>query len=376
MIKGISMILLIDDAEELHRLTDVILQEGFRIREPAAQDEVMLVVAAKELDFEDGGNQAGVAGQAEKALASVISFPKVQSGRKEAVVGKQVHTSHERVNGTYSLREIDPLVASVRKILGEQPPRTQQESQELATPGFVRRAAHECSNLLQAITGNVDLLLKRLPEADPSREVLAAMGRAAWRAAELSQGLLGRMCRLPGPLRLDCGQAVRDTATLLRPLLDESITFEVLTPPGLWSVDADASQVIQILMNLCLNARDAMGKCGNLTLAAANLSLTHAATPSATGPRAGEFVRFRVADTGHGIPANILPRIYDQDFTTKDTDRGNGVGLAVVREFVEQHHGWIECATELTRGTSFDIFLPRAADEGLPVEPLQSASVG
>ncbi len=114
-------------------------------------------------------------------------------------------------------------------------------------------------------------------------------------------------------------------------------------------------------MNLCLNARDAMPGGGRLEVESANVSFTDAEARGQAERRPGDFVRLRVRDEGQGIPPDVLPRIYDPFFTTKEVGKGTGLGLSVAFGIVKQHHGWIECRSVVGRGTYFDVFLPHKA---------------
>src|SRR5262249_32890833 len=129
-----------------------------------------------------------------------------------------------------------------------------------------------------------------------------------------------------------------------------------------WTVQADPGQMNQVLMNLCINARDAMPDGGRLLLQAANVSIDAQTGRQQLEARPGEFVRLRVQDTGQGIPPAVRPRIFQPFFTTKGPGKGTGLGLAMVYGIVQQHQGWIECDSEVGRGTHFDIYLPRSLE--------------
>jgi CheY-like chemotaxis protein len=144
------------------------------------------------------------------------------------------------------------------------------------------------------------------------------------------------------------------------------VRLTVSRAPALWGVQADPNQLTQVLTNLCLNAVDAMPAGGQLLLDACNRDLSAAETVSNLEARPGPFVRLRVADTGKGIPTELLDRIFDPFFSTKGM--GSGLGLAMVHGIVKQHQGWIECHSAAGQGTTFDLYLPRArADVGAAV---------
>jgi PAS domain S-box-containing protein len=231
--------------------------------------------------------------------------------------------------------------------------------------------AHDFNNLLTVITGNLSLAQAGLPAGDPQREVLEAVERAAWRAAELVRQLLGFSRQTVLWLQpTDLNACVAEVVRVLRRTVDPRITIDTQAAAGLWPTRADPGQLNQVLLNLCLNARDAMPEGGRLLLETANVVLDEAAARASAEARPGEYVRLRVSDTGHGIPADLLPRIFDPYFTTKEQGKGTGLGLAMVFGIVQQHRGWIDCASAVGQGTRFDVYLPRLpASEPAPAAP-------
>ena len=220
--------------------------------------------------------------------------------------------------------------------------------------------AHDFNNLLTVILGNVSLLRAGRSPEDIDDELLSATEKAALRAAELTSKLLGFARRTA--LRLvetDLNACLEETVMILRRTIDPAITIQVDRAPQLWKVEADPSQMNQVLMNLCLNARDAMPKGGCLRLETSNGVLDEEYARLHIEARAGEFVRLRVQDTGHGMPPEVRQRIFEPFFTTKEPGKGTGLGLAMVFGIIKQHKGWIDCYSEVDRGTRFDIYLPR-----------------
>src|SRR5262249_30301938 len=149
---------------------------------------------------------------------------------------------------------------------------------------------------------------------------------------------------------------------------------EVNNRPDLWPAMADLGQINQVLMNLCLNARDAMPEGGRLTLQADNITLDEEHASRHVEARAGEFIRLRVVDTGRGIPADILPHIFEPFFTTKEPGKGTGLGLAMVFGIVKQHQGWITVKSEVNQGSCFDLYIPRSDIPKLADSPPRVAS--
>jgi signal transduction histidine kinase len=228
--------------------------------------------------------------------------------------------------------------------------------------------AHDFNNLLTAITGNAALLLQRLPPQGPESELAVVIERAAWRAAELTRQLLGFSRRTLLWLKpTDLNDAVAEVVGLLRRTIDPRVTLEVRRAQGLWLVQADPGQMSQVLMNLCLNACDALPNGGTLTLETSNAVVGEEHARADLEARPGSFVRVSVADTGHGIPAELLPRLFEPFFTTKEEGQGTGLGLAMVHGIVRQHQGWVQCRSEVGRGARFDIYLPRL--DGAPAPP-------
>jgi PAS domain S-box-containing protein len=237
--------------------------------------------------------------------------------------------------------------------------------------------AHDFNNLLTAILGNVSLIAGGLPEGDPNRPLAAAAEAAALRAATLTGQLLGfarRTLLRPQPLRLDA--LAGETAALLRHTFDPRVAIQVRTPPEPWLVLADANQMNQVLMNLCVNARDALPNGGRLLVQVGNVVLAEGDVRGRLEARPGEFVRLRVADTGHGMPPEVRERIFEPFFTTREQGQGNGLGLAVVFGVVKQHHGWIECHSQPGQGTRFDVYLPRHHPDTPAVPPAPAPARG
>jgi PAS domain S-box-containing protein len=232
--------------------------------------------------------------------------------------------------------------------------------------------AHDFNNLLTSVIGHVSLLLRGTSKQDPDRLQLEAIEQAASRAADLTRQLLGFARKTPPRMSpTDLGKCLDEVVSIVRPALGRRITVEVRCAPGLWVVQANAGQLNQVLMNLCLNARDAMPEGGLLVLGADNAVLDEAQAHRHAQARAGEFARLSVCDSGHGIPPDLLPRIFEPFFTTKEPGRGTGLGLAVVYGIVQQHSGWIECSGVENQGTRFDIYLPRLGEDPIasPPEP-------
>jgi PAS domain S-box-containing protein len=234
--------------------------------------------------------------------------------------------------------------------------------------------AHDFNNLLTVILGNLGLILSEKTTINTSRSLLQETEKAAARAADLTRQLLGFARKTV--LRLepsDLGDALQEVISLLRHIIDPRISIDITTPDNLWTVQADRGQMHQVLMNLCLNARDAMPEGGRLVLEAANVTIDPDAARLHSDALAGDYVRLRVCDNGSGIPKEIRERIFEPFFTTKGPGKGTGLGLALVYGIVKQHQGWIECNSEPKQGTTFHVYLPRFHSPAEAANPTTSS---
>ena len=220
--------------------------------------------------------------------------------------------------------------------------------------------AHDFNNLLTAVQGYAELLLHSLADS-PLRPDVEEIYRASERAAMLTRQLLAFSRRqILSPENLDLNARVLEMSRMLGRLIGEHISVDLRLAPDAWSVRADAAQLEQAIVNLGVNARDAMPQGGHLTIETANREL---AGPEAQelGVQPGAYVTLLVRDSGSGITPDVKPRIFDPFFTTKPMGQGTGLGLAMVYGFVRQSGGAIEVESEPGRGSTFTLFLPRAS---------------
>jgi len=243
------------------------------------------------------------------------------------------------------------------------------QSQKMEAVGTLAGGvAHDFNNLLTGILGNIALMRASLPPANPVLENLNAAETAARRAADLTKGLLTYSRNaMVMPVVLDVDAAVWETLDLLRQSLPATITIVRDFQPDTWSILADRSQLTQILLNLAVNARDAMDGRGTLTISVHNEVIDEEYLHHYSFARTGEFVHLRVSDTGPGLPEVIAQHLFEPFRTTKPVGSGTGLGLSIVYGAVKQAGGWITAVSTQGTGATFDIFLPRSTS---PVDPV------
>ncbi len=245
-----------------------------------------------------------------------------------------------------------------------------RQAQRMEAVGqFAGGIAHDFNNVLAVIQMQTSLLLSD-PEMSPKLHggMQMIMG-AAERAANLTRQLLTFSRREMSQARdIDPAKVMGDTAKLLRRIVDKNIDLETRFAPELPAVHADSAMLEQVLMNLVINARDAMPNGGRLVVLLDAVDVDTARTAVHPGVKPGRFVRLCVVDTGCGIRPENLPRIFQPFFTTKAPGAGTGLGLATVFRIVTEHHGWIEVDSEIDVGTNFQVFLPALESAAAKIE--------
>ena len=232
--------------------------------------------------------------------------------------------------------------------------------------------AHDFNNLLTAIKGNLELAMMEIQPIDPRFEYLADADKAADSASSLTRQLLTfSRKQVIDPKVINLNDVITHVRKLLARLIGEDVTLEHFVEPELASVRFDPGQVEQILINLAVNARDAMPNGGLLTLETANVDLDEEYVKSHPYVEAGPYVMLAVSDTGAGMTDAIRANLFEPFFTTKEAGRGTGLGLAMVYGAVKQNGGQIEVYSEPGHGTTFKIYLP-AVDQaaGTALEPI------
>jgi PAS domain S-box-containing protein len=255
----------------------------------------------------------------------------------------------------------------VEEALGESEEQLRQSQKLEAIGQLAGGVAHDFNNLLTVIGGYSSILLGKLPQDSPHRSSIEEIKKANDRASALTRQLLAfSRKQILQPKVLDLNTVVTDLEKMVRRLIGEDIDLLTITSPVLGRVKADPGQIEQVLLNLIVNARDAMPKGGKLTIETRNVvhseeyAQRHAALP-------GPYVMLAVSDTGRGMDATTQPRVFEPFFTTKGSGKGTGLGLATVYGIVKQSGGNIRVYSEVGRGSTFKVYLPRV-DEAVDGE--------
>jgi PAS domain S-box-containing protein len=303
--------------------------------------------------------EARVLGESTIIVDALFSPLRSESGAVVEIVASAVDIT-ERKRTEDALRESEERLRELQKME--------------AIGQLAGGVAHDFNNILTVIQGHASLL-----EADHSpknvRECARQIAEGAERAAALTrQLLLFSRRQVMQPATINLNDVVGALSGMFERVLARNILLETVQAPDLPWIHADAGMIEQVLINLVVNSRDAMPAGGRLTVAttAAHISETDARRHPDALP--GPWVRLSVSDTGNGIAPDLLPKIFEPFFTTKNADKGTGLGLATAYGIVKQHHGWIEVASDVGRGTTIDVYLPaRSGPPAATANPVAAA---
>ena len=278
-------------------------------------------------------------------VAEVAATPELRESRIVGILGVARDVT-ERLNLEQQLRQSQKMEAVGRLAGG---------------------VAHDFNNILTAITGYSDLLLEDLAPSDPRRLDVDEIRKSAERAAGLTRQLLAFSRQQVMQVQaLDLNALIRETERMLGRLLGEDVQVAATLAPDLGAVKADPGQLEQVIMNLAVNARDAMPQGGRLTFETANVELDELYSRDHFPAGPGSYVMLAVSDTGVGMSEDTQAHLFEPFFTTKEKGKGTGLGLATVYGIVKQTGGFIWVYTELGHGSTFKIYLPRAAESPQP----------
>ncbi|HKS80740.1 MAG TPA: PAS domain S-box protein [Candidatus Acidoferrales bacterium] len=302
------------------------------------------------------------------------SFPPIAAHRR-AVAGEPVTFHLEWKNGSYTFH-VEPMRASDGELLGaicmaldvtdrKQLEEQFRQAQKMEAVGRLAGGiAHDFNNLLMVIQGYADLLTDRLPEGEGLRRNAEQIQMAAQRATGLTRQLLAfSRKQMLAPKVLNIQSIISEMEKILRRLIGEDVELLTSSESDLWLVKADRSQIEQVVMNLAVNARDAMPQGGRLTIEACNVELDESFGHAPAMLARGKYVLLAVTDNGIGMDAETQAHIFEPFYTTKEKGKGTGLGLATVYGIVKQSGGYIWVYSEPGHGTTFKIYLPRIEEE-------------
>jgi len=277
-----------------------------------------------------------------------------------------------------STGDVDQIIGSSRDVTEREEAQAQlRRAQRMEAVGHLTGGvAHDFNNLLQVIRGNLELVAASVTDDEQAAQRVRNALHGANRAAQLTRQLLAFARRQPlEPKVLNLGRLVTDMAEMLRRTLGESIEVETVIAGGLWNTLADPAQVESAILNLAINARDAMSEGGRLTIEITNGVLDEAYARRDPEIEPGQYVLLAVSDSGHGMTAETVAKVFEPFFTTKGEEKGTGLGLSMVYGFVKQSHGHIQIYSEVDQGTTVKIYLPRSHQTELAVEPIPLGSL-
>ena len=319
------------------------------------------VIGKNHLDFVYPEDRPGSQGALDKALEMPLP----------AFENRCVHKDGSfRWISWIAASENDLVYATGRNITAEKEASTQlqlaqealRQSQKMEAVGQLTGGiAHDFNNMLAVVVGSLELLGRRLPGTDMrAQRYLSAAADAARRGSILTQRLLAFSRQQPlKPEPVDVNKLVAEMSDLLRHSIGAAVRLETVLAGGLWRTHADPNQLENVILNLAVNARDAMAEDGRLTIETQNAHLDERYAAAHPGVFAGQYVLVAVTDTGSGMPAEVIEKAFDPFFTTKPVGKGTGLGLSQVYGFIKQSGGHVKIYSEPGQGTTIKIYLPR-----------------
>ena len=329
-------------------------------------------VRNEELDEEAMVRYAGVIGADEGEFRAALAEVTYMSREQFAEIGKFLFlianllskVAFQNMALRRTIAELK-LEAEKREKLEKQ----LRHAQKLEAVGrLAGGVAHDFNNLLSVINGYAELILLDLDPLSPLRQKIETIHGAGQRASRLTQQLVAfSRKQIIDPVPVHLGRELTEINKMLIRLLGEDITVTIHQADGLWMTRIDLSQLEQVIVNLAVNARDAMPTGGHLVFEATNIAIDEPFIHDRYEIRPGEYVLLAVSDTGSGMPREVLDKIFEPFFTTKGVNKGTGLGLAMVYGIVKQHDGYISVYSEEGRGTTFRLYFPRCDVQATPL---------
>jgi len=342
----------------------------------------------------DGGDGATISARAmyptqeEFERVGKLLYPGLETGRVNQAEATLLRKDGTTFDANIAMKAVDPsdlskgAIGTIMDITALKEGERERESlrnqllqsQKMEALGtLVGGIAHDFNNLLTVINGYTELVLSETTEDDPNFSDLQKVLQTGRKGAELVERLMAlskRSASSPQPLELN--SVVKNSVALMKRTFRKMIEIEMVPEKDLAMVNADPAQIEQLLMNLCVNAQDAMPEGGRLEIETRNVEIDENYCRRHPGAKPGPHVLIEVSDTGTGMSKETMDRMFDPFFTTKGWDfrKGTGLGLSVARSIVEQHGGWITCQSELGKGTFFRIYFPATLDAPVAEKPV------
>jgi PAS domain S-box-containing protein len=317
-------------------------------------------------------SERGLTGLAAEAAVAIDNVRLSQATQREIEERKRAQDSLQEFNAT-----LEQLVVERTEQLRQNEDALRQSQKMEAVGQLTGGVAHDFNNLLQIIIGNLDTLQRNLsPESGRLQRAINHAMNGARRAASLTQRLLAFSRRQPlDPKPIDINILVNGLSELVHRTLGETIAVETVLGAGLWRVEADPNELEAAILNLAVNARDAMPEGGRLTIETSNAHIDEAYVSAHSEVLPGQYIAISVTDTGVGMDAQTIAQAFEPFFTTKPVGKGTGLGLSQVYGFVKQSGGHVKIYSEIGEGTTIKIYLPRLSGQSASPEALADQPV-